>query len=173
MLGSVLIFLFAALVLLPIAIAWKTFAPWVPTKTSDVERVFDLANLKPGEVFYDLGSGDGKMIIYAAKNFQAKSVGLELAFPMVLVSYLRKFISKEKNLQIKWRSLFKENLEEADVVYIFGVPQTLGKSFQKKLEKELKPGTRVISYAFKVGDLEPVVISQPSQKQLPIYVYQF
>jgi len=173
MLISLIIFLFAVLVLLPVALAWKSFAPWVPTRNRDIDRIFALANLKKGQVFYDLGSGDGKMLIYASQKFGASAVGIEAAFPLVIVSRLRQFFGQNKGIKIKWKSLFRQNLAEADVVYIFGTQGTLDQSFQAKLTAELKPGAKVISYAFSIGDLKPALVSRPSDKHLPIYVYEF
>jgi cyclopropane fatty-acyl-phospholipid synthase-like methyltransferase len=173
MFWPLIILIFTLLFLLPLALVWKSFAPWVPTKTKDMKRIFALAELRPGDHFYDLGSGDGKMVLFASKHFGAQSTGLELALPLVLISRFRVYMAGEAQAKIKWKNLFKENLDQADVVYVFGITQSLQERFQKKLEGDLKPGARVISYAFKIGNLTPVVTDQPTSKHLPIYVYQF
>lgn len=170
---NLILLILVVLILLPMAIAWKNFAPWVPTREADLERIFELANLKEGQVFYDIGSGTGKMVFYASKNYKVRSIGLELALPLFLLSKTKSFFNKNELVKIKWQDLYKENLSEADVVYCFGVAETLNYNFQKKLEKEIKPGAKVISYAFKVGDLKPTHVNKPSDKHLPIYVYQF
>lgn len=173
MLWPIVILIFTVLFLVPMAFAWKSFAPWVPTRKVDMTRIFELANLKSGQVFYDLGSGDGRLVIYASKNFNARSIGLEAVLPLFIISQLRVIISGQSNVSIKWKNLFKESLSEADVIYLFGTTDTLGDGFEKKIENEVKPGARVISYAFGIGNLAPSLISRPSTKDLPIYVYQF
>lgn len=81
MISTLLILVIALFILLPIALAWKAYAPWVPTKKTDIVRVFELADLKQGEIFYDLGCGDARMVMYASRNFGVKSLGLEIALP--------------------------------------------------------------------------------------------
>ncbi|MFH1582800.1 MAG: class I SAM-dependent methyltransferase, partial [Candidatus Falkowbacteria bacterium] len=58
-----------------------SFAPWVPSRSRDLKRTFKLADLRPGQIFYDLGCGNGKVAIYAANNFKVKAVGLEISLP--------------------------------------------------------------------------------------------
>lgn len=170
---NLILLVLALVVLLPVAIAWKNFAPWVPTREADLVRIFSLADLRPGQVFYDIGSGTGKLVFYASKNFHAESVGLELAFPFYFYSKILQVFSGQPQVVFKWKDLYKENLNRADVVYVFGTVDTLNENFQNKLEKEIKPGGKVISYAFKIGNLNPKEISKPNEKDLPIYVYQF
>ena len=80
--SNIIIAFILLLVLSTVAVAGVSFAPWVPTKKSDFARIFQLANLKAGETFYDLGCGNGQLVIYAVKNFQAKAIGLEIALPL-------------------------------------------------------------------------------------------
>ncbi len=86
---QIFIVLIIVICLLTIAISVKSFAPWVPCRSKDLKRIFNLADLKPKEVFYDLGCGNGKTVIYANKNFQAKSIGIELALPLFLICKIR------------------------------------------------------------------------------------
>lgn len=155
------------------AIASISFAPWVPTRKRDLQRIFQLANFKDGETFYELGCGDGTVIINAAKQFQVKAVGLEIALPLYIVSKLRQFFSKNKNVKIKFKNLFKEDLSQADIIFIFGMPKPLAGKLREKLQKELKPGARVISYVFPIAGLTPVKIDKPNEKEVAIYLYEF
>lgn len=173
MILPLILLIFTLVVLIPIAIFWRGFAPWVPTRKSDLERIFELAKLKQGEVFYDLGCGDGRLVIHASRVFNARSVGIEAALPFYLLSKARALAAGQRNVEIKWKSLFREHLGEADVIYLFGTMDTLGENFQKKLQEETKAGARVISYAFGVGTLVPHSINRPSEQDLPIYVYRF
>jgi len=150
-----------------------SLAPWVPSRKKDLKRIFKIANLKPNEIFYDLGCGDGRIIFYAHRNFNVKSIGIELALPLFLICKIRQIFHSNKNILFKYKSLFKEDLSKADVIYVFALPRTLEKKLKQKLEKELKPGARVISYCFSIKGLKPKVIDKPDQKANSIYLYQF
>jgi len=158
-----------------ITVLWAilSLAPWVPSRKKDLKRIFKIANLKPNEIFYDLGCGDGRIIFYAHRNFNVKSIGIELALPLFLICKIRQIFHSNKNILFKYKSLFKEDLSKADVIYVFALPRTLEKKLKQKLEKELKPGARVISYCFSIKGLKPKVIDKPDQKANSIYLYQF
>lgn len=158
------------IVLLPLALAGISFAPWVPTWKEDIERAFRLAKLQPGETIYDLGSGDGKAIFIAAQQFRANGVGVEIAWPLWLWSQLRRLWSKG-NTRFILGNLFATPIGDADVVYIFGMPDKIKDKLRLKLERELKPGARVLSYSFAIPDWTPVVRDKPAGK-LSIYLYQ-
>jgi len=150
-----------------------SLAPWVPSQKKDLERIFKVANLKPNEIFYDLGCGNGRINFYANRNFHVKSIGIELALPLFLTCKIRQIFHPNKNTFFKYKSLFKEDLSKADVIYVFGLPSSLEKKLKQKLEKELRPGTRVISYCFSIKGLKPKLIDKPDPKANPIYLYQF
>lgn len=159
------------LLLVPLAIAGVSFAPWVPTWQVDVDRALRLAQLKPGEVFYDLGCGDGKAVFAAAK-LGAKATGIEIAWPLYLFCFFKKIVSRIPTAHFKLGNLFNLNVADADVVYIFGMPRTIQQKLRAKLERELKPGARVISYAFPIHGWEAVTKDKPTPKQLSIYLYK-
>jgi len=160
------------LFLLSFAVAGLSFAPWVPCRSKDLERIFRVANLQPGEKFYDLGCGDGKTVFYAAKNFNVKATGIEMSIPMFLTCQIRRLIHHIPHVQFKFDNFFRENLSDADVVYFFGMPDTIKNKLKKKLEKELKPGSRVISYAFSIAGWEPFLIDKPTEKDISIFLYK-
>jgi cyclopropane fatty-acyl-phospholipid synthase-like methyltransferase len=149
-----------------------SFAPWVPSRGRDLERIFKLADLRPGQTFYDLGCGDGKVVIYAANNYKVKAIGLEISLPLYLVCKLRQALNKQSNIEFKFKNLYKENLSSADAVYFFGMPHVLNEKFCSKLKRELKPGAKVVSYSFKLHDWQPKITDKPSEKDLPIYLYE-
>ncbi len=167
---DVILLLLIVLVLITMVWAGISFAPWLPSRKRDLKRIFTIASLRPGEKFYDLGCGDGQMVFYAADNFQATAVGLEISLPMYLISRFRKIFHADSS--IKFKNLFRQNLSDADVVYIFGLPNTIKNKIRQKLDKELKPGCRVISYAFSIPDWEPILIDKPTKQDITVYLYR-
>jgi cyclopropane fatty-acyl-phospholipid synthase-like methyltransferase len=153
-----------------IAIASWFFAPWVPARKRDMERIFGLAGLKQGQIFYDLGCGSGRLVEEAAKN-GAHAIGLELNPALFFLCQLRKIFSRYRaHMNFKLMNLYHENLSAADVIYLFGMPSTVAR-IKEKMEKELKSGARVVSYSFTIPGWEPKEISKPTKNDLPIYLY--
>jgi len=148
-----------------------SLAPWVPSRKRDLARIFKLAGLKPNEVFYDLGCGTGQIVMYANKNFGAKAIGIEIGLPMYLVCRLKKLLRGNKNIIFKWKNFFKENLEAADVIYLFGRPGTLNQKLKEKITNEVKPGTRIISYVFPMENWQPTQVDGDGIKQAKVYLY--
>jgi hypothetical protein len=157
--------------LLPLALAARSLAPWVPAWNKDLKRVAKLADMKEGEVFYELGSGDGRVCRYISRNCNVRSVGIELALTLVVYCWIHKAICRDKNLTYRCANLFKTDLSEADVVYLFALPRSIEK-LKHKLQKELKPGSRVISYTFPIHNWEPTEIDKPEKDAMAIYLYK-
>lgn len=166
---AIVLFIF---VLAPLAIAAKSFAPWIPTDNRDIDRILKIINLKRGENFYELGCGDGRIVFAVNKKFGNRCVGIELAFPLFLICKLRLIFSNQKGITFKNTDLFKEDLSRADVVYVFGMPKVISSRLKIKLEKELKKGTRVICYGFPIQGWKPSSISQPTPRKHPIFQYK-
>ena len=157
-------------VLVPLAVAGISFAPWVPTWQVDVDRALRLAQVKPGEGFYDLGCGDGKAVFAAAK-LGAKATGIEIAWPLYVFCQIKKLLCSS-SARFRLGNLFHLDVSAADVIYIFGMPRTIQQKLRDKLERELKPGTRVVSYAFPIHGWEAVSKDKPTPKQMSIYLYR-
>ncbi len=172
----VLIVFFAAFFLfieLPVLLTAFSMAPWVPTRKSDLERVNELLNLKPGEVFYDLGCGDGRICHYVATNNpEAKVYGFELAYPLYFWSKIKQVVRPKKNLTIKLKNVFNLDLSKADCVYLFGLRKTLNERLKMKFEKELKKGARVFVYDDEIEGWELKETNRPVIMDVPIYVYE-
>ena len=158
---------------LPAVYASYTFTPWLPTAGKDLDRIKALASLKEGEILYDLGCGDGRVLTHLSGHTDGLCIGIEYSLFHYLVAKVGQFFCPHKNLQIKWGDLFKEDLSKADVVYVYACPSTLKGRFKEKLQKELKAGARVISYEHPIEGLVPERVDRPEEKALPFYVYVF
>jgi len=132
-------------------------APWVPTKKHDVERFLKLANIQKNEVVYDIGCGNGRMVI-AAQTRGALATGFEVSLFPYLLAWINKLIKRSK-VKIKYRDLWRVNLSNADTIYFFLMPERIEK-LKTKFEKELKPGTKVISYVWPIKGWEAEIIDE-------------
>lgn len=150
---------------------WKHGAPYQGMDPDVVERLMEVAKVKKGEVFYELGSGDGRVVISAALR-GAKVVGIEIDLLRVLYSRLWIYLLRlHKNATIIHGDLFKVNLSNADVVCLYLLPETC-KKLEQKLILELRKGTRVVSVGFEMPDWRPVHIEPRGTVYGPIYLYQ-
>ncbi len=148
----------------------KFGAPFVPLEPQVVERVMLHAHLKPGKIFYDLGSGDGRIVVAAALR-KAKAYGVEISTSRVIYSRLWLYILRlNDRAKIIKKDLFSVNLSDADVVCMYLLQRTNNK-LKDKLEKELKKGTRVISVSFSFPGWKPKIVDPLGTKYGPIYVY--
>lgn len=130
-------------------------APYYPTPYSVAVAMLEAGELKPGETHFDLGSGDGRLVILAARDFGARSVGYELEEKLVLSS--RDQI-EELNLghlaRIEQRDLFKADFDEADLVTVYLLPRAL-ELLGPILKEKMKPGSRVVSHDFAIPGWKP------------------
>jgi SAM-dependent methyltransferase len=161
--------LLLAVVLLSAAYAGLSAAPWVPTKKGDIERLLKLARLQPREIVYELGCGDGRVLVKLVQTSGARGVGIEVSILQMLVAKIRAAIS-HADVSIKWASFFKTNLRDADFVYLFLMPAAYAK-IQPKLEAELKPGARVVTYVWPIQGWEAKEVSR-EEGRLDLYLYE-
>lgn len=161
-----------AILFIPTMVAFLTGAPWVPTPITRVKRMLQLANLKQGDRIYDLGCGDGRMVQHAAKEYGADAVGLELSPLMYAWAKLRNIILRS-DAKILLRDFRRINYTNAAALVFYLLPDIL-KIMKSKFEKELKPGSRVISYAFEIEGWQPVHIEPRDEKRkhARIFVYE-
>ena len=124
---------------------------WVPTPDEVVQKMLDLAQVAPGERLYDLGSGDGKITIAAAKR-GARAKGIEYNPDMVEHSK-RNARAAGVEVELVQGDIFESNFSDGDVFTLYLLPH-LNEKLRPMLLK-LKPGTRVTSHAFRMGDWEP------------------
>jgi len=130
-------------------------APFVPSPNSVIEYMLKLADLKAGEVLFDMGSGDGRTVIMAAKIFGARGVGIELREDLA-----KKAMGNihENNLEdrvtIVNGDMFNVNLTEADVVYLY-LTTSANEKIRPKLDSDLKKGARVVSHDYEIIGWKP------------------
>jgi predicted RNA methylase len=133
-------------------------APFVATPTPVVRQMLILADLKPGEVLYDLGSGDGRAVIMAAKDFGATSVGVELRDDLAkrALDSIQKLELNEKTRIIQ-KDIFTVNLSAANVVFLY-LTTSANEKIKPKMEAELEPGTRVVSHDYEILGWKPLKV---------------
>jgi SAM-dependent methyltransferase len=122
--------------------------PYVPTPPEVVERMLQLAHVEPDDVVYDLGSGDGRIVIMAAQKFGARAVGVELDPDLYKQSVARiKELGLEERAQILHENMFKVDVHRATVVTLY-LLTSVNERLRPQLEKQLRPGARVVSHDF-------------------------
>lgn len=166
LLSLILILVFGLL----ISISWTTSrgAPWVPTSLRMVHKMLELAEVGPDDLLYDLGCGDGRLLISAARRYGARAVGIEIdplrhAWCQKLVTIL----GLQDRVRIIRGDLFDQDLSEASVVTCFLLQGTNHK-LQEKFRRELRPGTRVVSNTFTFPELHLV----RRDEKYEIYLYK-
>ena len=128
---------------------------FVPTPQEVVEDMLRLANVKAGDVLYDLGSGDGRIAITAAKMYGVRAVGIDIDPARIReANENAKKAGVEKLVQFRQADLFQSDFRDATIVTLYLLPD-LNVKLRPKLWAELKPGSRVVSHQFDMGDWKP------------------
>ena len=129
--------------------------PYVPTTEAAVKAMLTLGGVKSTDVLYDLGCGDGRIVIGAAKDFGAHAVGIDINPERIKEA--KENAAKagvEKLVRFEENDLFEADIHEATVVTLFLLPN-INLKLRPKLLKDLKPGTRIVSNTFDMGDWKP------------------
>ena len=130
--------------------------PYVPTTEDAVQAMLKLADVKKTDVVYDLGCGDGRIAIAAVKNFGARGVGIDInPVRMKEAKENARKAGVENIVRFEENDLFLADIHEASVVTLFLLP-AINLKLRPKLLQDLKPGTRVVSNTFDMGDWKPV-----------------
>jgi predicted RNA methylase len=151
----------------------ENLAPTIPTPEIVVEKMLQAGHVKPGDVVYDLGSGDGRIVIAAVQKFGARAVGVE-----VVPDLCRKAQDKIKALGLEDRAsivegnVFHVDFSPATVVTMYLMTNS-NERLRPNLEKYLKPGTRVVSNQFPIMGWKPVAVEHVhAGMDYTIYVYE-
>ena len=145
-------------------------APWVPTWKRDIERARKLLDLKAGEKFVELGCGDGRVVIALAGRTRLMGIGVELSAVQYLAALIRRVVTRSWNVRFVFGNAFHYDLRDADAVYLFLMPDTYEK-IRQKLETELKPGARVVTYVWPIPGWEPSLVDECAGAS-KLYLYQ-
>jgi SAM-dependent methyltransferase len=142
---------------------------WVPTNDALVERMLTMAAVKPSDLVYDLGAGDGKIAIAAARDFGARAVGVEYNPDMAkLGQCFARAEGVEKRARIVQGDIFETDFSEASVVTLYLLPE-LNLRLRPTILK-MKPGTRVVSHSFMMEDWEPDERSSTEDGQAYLWI---
>ena len=129
---------------------------FVPTPQEVVEDMLRLANVRKGDVLFDLGSGDGRIPVTAAKLYGIRAVGIDIDPERIREAQDNaKMNGVESLVQFRLQDLFEADFHEATVVTLYLLPD-LNLKLRPRLLAELKPGTRIVSHQFDMGDWKPV-----------------
>ncbi|MBU3665737.1 MAG: methyltransferase domain-containing protein [Chthoniobacterales bacterium] len=132
---------------------------FVPTPQAAVERMVELADIKPGDKVYDLGCGDGRIVIAAARRHGVRATGIEIDPGCVRASRENaRTAGVEKLVEIRQEDIFKSDFSDADVVFLYLLP-ALNERLMPQLSK-LKRGARIIAFDFAMGDAKPVLVER-------------
>jgi precorrin-6B methylase 2 len=169
---KLLLLILAMPIIATAAFAGVSAAPWLPTKPKQRRDLIDSLDLRDGDVCYDLGCGDGSVLFAVArKNPNVTSIGYEISLLPWFAARVRKVLGgkKYRNVSIRYGNLFKQNLSDANLVFVF----LLAKSYPrlaKKFGQELDHDARVVVEAWPIPD---VAYIQKIKKDglLPVYIY--
>lgn len=151
----------------------KSLAPFVSTPQNVVEKMLSVANIRPGETVYDLGCGDGRVLIAAAQKYKAKAVGIEISEPRVKEANERiRRAGVEHLASVVHADLMDVDLAPANIVVLYLLRDS-NDLVRPKLEKSLRPGTRVISHDYEIRGWKPTSVdrSEANKRDHAIYVY--
>jgi len=164
------LFVFTLLFTFVVAVIIGLFkgAPYIPTPQPIIRRMLALAKLKPGQKLYDLGSGDGRVLIMAVKEFGARAVGYEISMFYFLWSIFKVLCHGLRGrVSVRKQDFFKAEFYDADIVVLFLLQDTNMK-LEHKLLSELRPGTRIVSRYFTL----PACREVARDDEYRLYVYQ-
>jgi protein-L-isoaspartate O-methyltransferase len=134
----------------------EKLAPYYPTPETIVDKMLQLGGLKAGEKMFDLGSGDGRIVIVAAQKFHAEAVGVELDKDLCKQSTAKILrLGLEKNAHIVNGDLLKQNYSSADLVTVYLLPDAVNNKVQPLLDKQLKKGARIVAKDFDFRNWTP------------------
>ncbi len=171
----ILITVLGGLVVLLISVVtqMRWMVPFVPTPRPVIAAMIDLAQLKPCQVVFDLGAGDGRVLLAAEKREpKICATGYEGALGVWMLSKARVAL-RRSNVQMRMKNFMTEDFSKADVIFTY-LSIAMMKALKPKFDRELKKGARVITHAFRVPDMQPdkeAVVKMPLWGGSRVYRY--
>jgi predicted TPR repeat methyltransferase len=156
--------------LLLAALTARAQVPYVPTPANVVQAMLEAANVQAHDVVYDLGCGDGRIVIAAAERFGARGIGVDISAERIREANENAraagVLDKVKFLQ---QDLFETDIFAASVVMLYLVPR-VNLMLRPKLLRELAPGTRVVSHNYDMGDWKPQRVMRVGTHRIYVWV---
>jgi hypothetical protein len=142
--------------------------PWIPTREKRIRKALQLAKLQPDESLFDLGAGDGRVLLMAAEEFGAGAIGIEIGPVQCMLGWLRILLSGSGHkARMRCGNFYKADISDADVVFVYAT-STQTSRLLPLLEQQLNPGARVVSVAADFPDWQPNIVD----RELLIFVYE-
>jgi len=153
----------------------EKLAPYYPTPESIVERMLEFGRLKAGERMYDLGSGDGRIVIMAAQRYRALATGVELDADLVESSTAKiRRLGLQKTANIIYGDILKQDYSSANLLTVYLLPESNLK-LRPILDAQLKKGTRIVAHDFPIGgwvpDKEVTIADDGEGRSHTLYLY--
>jgi predicted RNA methylase len=164
-LGLLLVLAFVVM----ISVSWTHYrgAPWAPTPMVKVHKMLTMADVGPDDLVYDLGCGDGRLIVTAARRYGSRAVGIEVdPLRFLWCQGLVTVLGLRGRVRVVYGDFFAEDFGEADVVTCY-LLQSTNNELEEKLRQELRPGTRVVSNQFTFPGLH--LVRRDDEAQLYLY----
>lgn len=152
----------------------ERFAPFVPSPAPVVERMLNLAELEEKDVLYDLGSGDGRIVLEAAQRFGSRAVGIEIDAELAKKTQRQiADLRLTSRAEIVHGDMLQQDVSEATVVTMY-LTETSNERLRPWLEDQLKPGTRVVTHDFQIRgwDAETVEEFRGPGRTHRLYLYR-
>ena len=153
----------------------NNLAPYVGSPEHAVDKMLEMAHLKPGETLYDLGCGDGRILVAAAEKYRVKAVGIEISDHLARTAAEKiKKAGLQNQAKVIHGDFMRTDLSSANVVTLY-LATTANDTLRPNLEHYLKPKTRVVSYDYPIPGWQPIDTSETAGSQgatHTIYLYE-
>lgn len=169
LINIILLLIVAITIIIAISIIWPLIigAAWSPSSRRVVDKILKMAEVDSHDILYDLGSGDGRIVAEAARKYHATGLGVEAdPFRVIWSKINLRLLGLNRQTRIIWGDIFKQDISHATVVTVF-LWQRTNEKLKEKLQRELKPGTRVVSYIWTFSGWTPVDVDREDR----IYLY--
>lgn len=162
------------IIILFFCISFLSLAPWVPTRSYDLQRIHSLIKLRKNQKFLEIWCWNARVSLYLAKhNPQSSITWIEMAPWMYLISKLRAYLSGLNNIEIIYWNALKHDMNGYDVLYVFWLPDTVSNKLFPILKNQMKKTARFYSYCFRMRNNYFHEIKHKPEWQYSVYEYQY